>query len=494
MGALIGIDLGTTTTVAARFNEAGHAEIVPSWVDGLAFTHSAFWFERQNPDHPTTIGKVARELAGVEEGAFLEYKRHMGTEHVFTAHGRTYSPQKLTQLMLERYRKLILDSHGDIGSLAITVPANFRDAARQQTLQAALDAGFPQPIQVIDEPTAAALYYAYTSQVPLEGNYLIYDFGGGTLDVSVVTVSGLDVEVRMTDGVAQLGGMDLDRLVFELVSEKFFEAKGVRLSSEDCGFNVEQAEALKEELSEFPQRSLNLYSVQHGKVRVTVTQQEFVERARPLFLQSMACVDRTLDQAGFAPEAIDGVFMAGGTSSIPELRRLLAEKFGCEPIRRNPSQSIALGAAIYAGYRGLSRRPQMLAPEQVAKLNEMEVTQSCPHFLGTTAVDREGQEYNSILIRKGDARPISVTETYYVTHDGQEDVRCDVTQCTFRTLNLDNVNLTRIFDEYMPIADAQEGDEIHVTYSYNENGVFEGAFHFPGPDGDGPTIKFKGNL
>jgi molecular chaperone DnaK (HSP70) len=124
----------------------------------------------------------------------------------------------------------------------------------------------------------------------------------------------------------------------------------------------------------------------------------------------------------------------------------------------------------------------------------MEVTQSCPHFLGTTALDEEGDEYNSILIRKGDARPISVTEVYYVDHDGQEDVRCDVTQCDLRTLNLDNVQLRRIFDEYMPIEGAQQGDEIHVTYSYDENGVFEGIFHYPGPDGDGPTIKFKGNL
>jgi molecular chaperone DnaK len=494
MGVLIGIDLGTTTTVAARFNEAGHAEIVPSWVDGFAFTHSAFWFERENPGQPTTIGKIARGLAGVEEGAFREYKRHMGTEFVFTAHGRTYSPQKLTQMMLERYRQHIINEHAEIDSLAITVPANFRDAARQQTVQAALDAGFPQPIQVIDEPTAAALYYAFTSPNPLEGTYVIYDFGGGTLDVSVVTVSGLEVEVRMTDGVPQLGGMDLDRIVFELVSEKFLQARGVPLTTEDCGFNVEQAEALKEQLSEFPHRSIDLFSVQHGKVRVTVTQAEFVARAMPLFRQSMACVDRTLDQAGFAPEAIDGVFMAGGTSSIPVLREMLAEKFGREPVRRNPSQAIALGAAIYAGYRGLARRPQMLAAAQAEKLDAMEVTQSCPHFLGTTALDEEGDEYNSILIRKGDARPISVTEVYYVDHDGQEDVRCDVTQCDLRTLNLDNVQLRRIFDEYMPIEGAQQGDEIHVTYSYDENGVFEGIFHYPGPDGDGPTIKFKGNL
>lgn len=491
MGAIIGIDLGTTTTVAARFNEAGHAEIVPSWVDGLAFTHSAFWFERENPGQPTTIGKIARGLAGVEEGAFHEYKRHMGTEFVFAAHGRTYSPQKLTQMMLERYRNHILNEHAVIDSFAITVPANFRDAARQQTVQAALDAGFPHPIQVIDEPTAAALYYAFTSSTPLEGTYVIYDFGGGTLDVAVVTVSGLEVEVRMTDGVPQLGGMDLDRIVFELVSEKFLQTRGVPLTSEDCGFNVEQAESLKEQLSEFPQRSIDLFSVQHGKVRVTVTQAEFVARAMPLFRQSLACVDRTLDQAGFAPEAIDGVFMAGGTSNIPVLREMLAEKFGREPVRRNPSQAIALGAAIYGGFRGLTRRPQLLAPAQTEQLATMQVVQSCPYFLGTTALDAEGDEYNSILVRKGSARPVSVTETYYITQDGQANVRCDVTQCDVPTVNLQHVRLTRIFDEDLAVEDAIAEDEIHVTYSYDENGVFEGVFHYPR---NGTTLKFKGNL
>ena len=264
MGAIIGIDLGTTTTVAARFNEAGHPEVLPSWVSNRAFTHSAFWFNAENPDVPSYIGDLARSLVGVEEGAFREYKRHMGTGFTYTAHGRTYSPQKLTQLMLERYQQHIVNDYGSIDSVAITVPANFRDAARQQTIQAAQDAGYPQPIHVIDEPTAAALYYAFTSPVPLEGNYVIYDFGGGTLDVSVVSVSGLDVEVKMSDGVAQLGGMDLDRIVHELLNEKFQAATGSPLTPEDSGMHIAQTESLKEQLSDFPNRPYDIFSVKHG--------------------------------------------------------------------------------------------------------------------------------------------------------------------------------------------------------------------------------------
>lgn len=491
MGAIIGIDLGTTTTVAARFNEAGHPEVLPSWVSNRAFTHSAFWFNAENPDVPSYIGDLARSLVGVEEGAFREYKRHMGTDFTYAAHGRLYSPQKLTQLMLARYQQDIVNDYGSIDSVAITVPANFRDAARQQTIQAAQDAGYPQPIHVIDEPTAAALYYAFTSPVPLEGNYVIYDFGGGTLDVSVVSVSGLDVEVKMSDGVAQLGGMDLDRIVHEMLNEKFQAATGSPLSPEDSGIQIAQTESLKEQLSDFPNRPYDIFSVKHGKVRVVLSQAEFVQRAMPIFETSMECVDRALSQAGFAPEAIDGVFMAGGTSSIPVLKEMLSAKFHLDPVRRNPSQAIALGAAIYAGYRGLSRRPQMLAPAQSEQLSSMEVVQSCPHFLGTSALDNDGFEYNSILIRKGMPRPVSVTEVYTIVEDGQSSVRCDVTQSPLKTVHLGNPAVTRIFDEFMEVSDAEIGDDIEVTYSYDENGVFEGIFSFPR---NGKKVKFKGNI
>ena len=491
MAAIVGIDLGTTTTVAARFNEAGMPEVVTNW-KGQAFVHSAFWFSKDNAYEPADIGDIARGLVGVEEGVFSQYKRDMGTDVRYQAHGRQYTPQKLTEIMLERQLKHLKQEHHGVGSLAITVPANFLNKARQQTIQAALDAGFPSPIRVIDEPTAAALYYVHTSQSPMEGTYLVYDFGGGTLDVSIMEVSGRDIQVKMSHGIARLGGMDLDKVVYDLMQNKFRAKTGEAFTDNDAGFSVVQAEAVKEQLSSLTNRPIEIFSTKHGIVKLSITQDEFIAAAKSIFDQSIWCVEEALSLSHLRPVDIAGVFMAGGTSNIPHLKKRLQDLFGFEPVRRNPSQAIALGAAIFAGYKAFTHLPTMLAPSQQAQLEDLNLVQSCPCFLGTTSMSLDGHEFNTILLRKGMPRPVSVTEVFYVMDDNQEAIRCDVTQSEVDTQDLDHPTLTRLFDQEMPLPPGKrEGDEIQVTFSYDENGVFKGTFLDPDT---GETVDFEGNI
>ncbi len=491
MAAIVGIDLGTTTTVAARFNEAGMPEVVTNW-KGQAFIHSAFWFSKDNAYEPADIGDIARGLVGVEEGAFSQYKRDMGTDVRYEAHGRQYTPQKLTEIMLARQLGHLKQEYHGVGSLAITVPANFLDKARQQTIQAAIDAGFPTPIRVIDEPTAAALYYVHTSPSPMEGTYMVYDFGGGTLDVSIMEVSGKDVQVKMSHGLARLGGMDLDRIAYDLIQAKFLAKTGESFTVEDAGFNVVQAEAVKEQLSSLMSRPVEIFSTKHGIVKLTISQEEFIAAAKPIFDQSIRCVEEALELSHLRTSDISGVFMAGGTSNIPELKKRLQALFGFEPVRRNPSQAIALGAAIFAGYKAYTQLPAMLAPTQQAQLEDMNLVQSCPCFLGTSSTSNDGHEYNTILLRKGMPRPVSVTEVFYVMDDDQEVIRCDVTQSEVDTQDLEHPTLTRLFDQDMPLPPGKrEGDELHVTFSYDENGVFKGTFLDPDT---GESVDFEGNL
>lgn len=491
MAAIVGIDLGTTTTVAARFNEAGMPEVVTNW-KGQAFIHSAFWFSKDNAYEPADIGDIARGLVGIEEGAFSQYKRDMGTDVRYEAHGRQYTPQKLTELMLERQLKHLKQEHHEVGSLAITVPANFLNKARQQTIQAAVDAGFPLPIRVIDEPTAAALYYVHTSPSPMEGTYLVYDFGGGTLDVSIMEVSGRDIQVKMSHGVARLGGMDLDKVLYDLIQAKFSAKTGEAFTVDDAGFSVVQAEAVKEQLSSLANRPIEIFSTKHGIVKLSITQDEFIAAAKSIFDQSIWCVEEALSLSHLGPKDIAGVFMAGGSSNIPELKRRLQVLFGFEPVRRNPSQAIALGAAIFAGYKAYTHLPTMLAPEQQAQVEDMNLVQSCPCFLGTTSTSVSGFDYNTIILRKGMPRPVSVTEIFYVMDDEQESIRCDVTQSEDDTQDLDHPGLTRLFDQDMPLpAGKKNGDELHVTFTYDENGVFKGTFLDPD---SGETVDFEGNL
>jgi molecular chaperone DnaK (HSP70) len=491
VAAIVGIDLGTTTTVAARFNEAGMPEVVTNW-KGQAFIHSAFWFSKDNAYEPADIGDIARGLVGIEEGAFSQYKRDMGTDVRYEAHGRQYTPQKLTELMLERQLKHLKQEHHEVGSLAITVPANFLNKARQQTIQAAVDAGFPLPIRVIDEPTAAALYYVHTSPSPMEGTYLVYDFGGGTLDVSIMEVSGRDIQVKMSHGVARLGGMDLDKVLYDLIQAKFSAKTGEAFTVDDAGFSVVQAEAVKEQLSSLANRPIEIFSTKHGIVKLSITQDEFIAAAKSIFDQSIWCVEEALSLSHLGPKDIEGVFMAGGSSNIPELKRRLQVLFGFEPVRRNPSQAIALGAAIFAGYKAYTHLPTMLAPEQQAQVEDMNLVQSCPCFLGTTSTSVSGFDYNTIILRKGMPRPVSVTEIFYVMDDEQESIRCDVTQSEDDTQDLDHPGLTRLFDQDMPLpAGKKNGDELHVTFTYDENGVFKGTFLDPD---SGETVDFEGNL
>ena len=491
MAAIVGIDLGTTTTVAARFNEAGMPEVVTNW-KGQAFVHSAFWFSRDNAYEPADIGDIARGLVGIEEGAFSQYKRDMGTDVRYAAHGRQYTPQKLTELMLERQLKHLKQEYHEVGSLAITVPANFLNKARQQTIQAAIDAGFPMPIRVIDEPTAAALYYVHTSPSPMEGTYLVYDFGGGTLDVSIMEVSGRDIQVKMSHGVARLGGMDLDKVLYDLIQAKFSAKTGEAFTVDDAGFSGVQAEAVKEQLSSLTNRPIEIFSTKHGIVKLSITQDEFIAAAKSIFDQSIWCVEEALSLAHLGPDDIAGVFMAGGSSNIPELKRRLQNLFGFEPVRRNPSQAIALGAAIFAGYKAYTHLPTMLAPEQQAQVEDMNLVQSCPCFLGTTSTSVSGFDYNTILLRKGMPRPVSVTEIFYVIDDEQGSIRCDVTQSEDDTQDLDHPGLTRLFDQDMPLpAGKKNGDELHVTFTYDENGVFKGTFLDPDT---GDSVDFEGNL
>jgi molecular chaperone DnaK len=491
MKAIFGIDLGTTTTVASRFNIGGSPEAVTLW-NGESFIHSAIYFDSSNPDEPSLFGDAVRDVVGVQEGAFSQYKRDIGTDRYYAAHGRKYTPCDLTRMMLERLLKHLISEGDDVCSLTITVPANFSDKARTQTIQAAFDAGFPEPIQVIDEPTAAGLYYTYTAPVPLCGKYLVYDFGGGTLDVSVLEVDGLKVDVLMSHGVPKLGGMDLDQIVYELIQDEFYKLKGERFTVDDTGFSVAQAEKTKEQLSESQSRPISIFSTKHGRVNVSISQAKFTEAARPIFDMSFDCVENVLKLAFLDKSEINGVFMAGGTSNIPELGHRLEKFFGFAPIRKNPSRAIALGAAVYAAYTTNIDNPERLGGQQKARLGDMTLVETCPYFLGTTAQTNDGYEFNSILLRKGMPRPASITESYYVLEDNQESIRCDVTQHSRDTSDVSDPDLTRIFDQYLQLPLGRKaGDEIRVTFSYDRNGVFKGVFL---DVESGVSTEFEGNL
>jgi molecular chaperone DnaK len=475
---IIGIDLGTTTTVVSRLNEAGRPEIVMNW-ENQPYTHSALHFTKDSPKQPI-IGSTAREVAGVEEGAFKEYKRDMGTERVYHAHGEEYTPTALSALMLRKQREHIENTFGQkVDMVVITTPANFPSEARAATVAAAVSAGFPEPITTMDEPTAAALYYADSEPVPLNGYYLIYDFGGGTLDVTVLQAKGKDIQVKYSMGVAQLGGKDFDERLRGLVAAKFKEKTGSVLDVTDTTFNDFEAEKVKHRLTDSEKADFKVRSMQHGLVSLSVSRAEFEEEVSALITQAEFCLEGALDKAGIKFADLKGVYMAGGTSKIPCVQKSVERLTSIKPKVRNPEQSISLGSALYAAVRLGTRRPAALSSAQRENVDEITVKDVAPYYIGTlTANTRRGGEVvicNSILIPKGESLPAKVTKRYYVRKDGTKTLNVDVTSSYHETEERDEV--TMLADTEMDLGpDAKQGDPIEVTFVVNENGQFEGEF------------------
>jgi molecular chaperone DnaK len=303
MAHLLGIDLGTTTTIVARIDASGAPEVVRDW-EGLEVTPTAVAFESASG---VVLGREARAMADDDEHVFTEFKRDMGTGVSHPAFGRRVTPLDLSALMLRKVREHAEAGAGPVDLAVITIPANFTNAAREATLEAARRAGF-RKVHMINEPTAAALAYAHAAGGLGEGLYAVFDLGGGTFDVSLVRARGLDVEVVFTEGVQRLGGKDFDARLLEIVRTRFRDATGEEPRPGDCDFGRSDAEELKHRLSSRESVRAVLRSAQHGRVPVTVRRQDLESATEGLIAQAEMACEGVLLRAGVdrAPRRCQG--------------------------------------------------------------------------------------------------------------------------------------------------------------------------------------------
>jgi molecular chaperone DnaK (HSP70) len=490
MAKFVGIDLGTTTTVVAQMDGEGRSVIVPSWLDGQPYTHSAFWFDGQGGRIPALVGADARRLAGLNPGAFIEYKRFLGSSFRFKLDRQSFSPEFLTRKMLELCLEH-LPAREELFILTITVPANFANAARTETLKAAKSAaGRRVDIRMIDEPTAVALYYASAFPSLPKGCYLVFDFGGGTLDVSAVDLDGRSVAVKSSVGEPALGGADFDRALLEMLQERFMAKTKKVLSRSASGLDYSKLEALKEELCGGSDISVKLKSQGGRATEYKLSSKEYLERTQPLVDKAVACAQKAISEAKLLRGDIQGVLLAGGSSSIPSIKVALKRMFGRVPLAENPRQVVALGAAVYSAYCAGSA-PQVSPTIRLA-LDGMNFTDVSPHCIGATVVDEDGKKFNQIIIKKGEPRPVSRTVIHYVMERGETSVLCDVTQSSAALREIPDDRIRTIFDGEMELGPgAKYGDPIHVTFSYDTNGLFKGIFYYPR---NSRTVEFLGEM
>ena len=348
MSKIIGIDLGTTNSCVAVM-EGGEAVVIPN-AEGARTTPSVVAFAKNGE---RMVGQVAKRQAVTNpDRTISSIKREMGTSHTVEIDGKKYSPQEISAMILQ---KLKLDAEGYLGDkvsqAVITVPAYFTDAQRQATKDAGKIAGL-EVLRIINEPTAAALAYGVDKEH--EQKVMVYDLGGGTFDVSILSIGDGTIEVMATAGNNRLGGDDFDERIVNWMIAEFKRDQGVDLSTDRMAMQrlKEAAEKAKIELSGVTSTNINQPYITADAsgpkhLDMTLTRAKFNELTSDLVDATMGPVRQALSDAGLSSSDLSKVLLVGGSTRIPAVQDAVKKLTGKDPFKGiNPDECVALGAAI----------------------------------------------------------------------------------------------------------------------------------------------------
>jgi molecular chaperone DnaK len=354
MGKIIGIDLGTSNSAAASL-VGGKPTIIQAAegtsVGGKAFP-SVVAFTREGQ---LIVGEPARrQMISNAEGTVLAAKRKMGTDFKFTVFGKQYTPQQISAFILQKIKR---DAEAFLGETVdkavITVPAYFNDNQRQATKDAGEIAGL-QVVRIINEPTAASLAYGL-DKVQKDLKIMVFDFGGGTLDVTIMEMGGGVFQVKSTSGDTQLGGTDMDNALVDYIIQEFKQQSGLDVRNDKAAMMRirEAAEKAKIELSNIVTTEINLpflaYDATTGpkNLVLSLTRAKLEELLRPIIERCRSPMMQSIQDAKIAPNEVDKIILIGGPTRMPIVRQFVANVMGKEPERGvDPMEAVAMGAAI----------------------------------------------------------------------------------------------------------------------------------------------------
>jgi molecular chaperone DnaK (HSP70) len=408
--ALVGIDLGTTNSAIAWMTPDGIPEVLPN-AEGQRITPSVV---QVRTDGSTLVGDLAkREIALEKENTAQFFKRDMGTASTYEYSGRAWTP---TDLSAEVLKKLKTDAEAalgrDVRRAIITVPAYFQDAARIATLKAGQQANL-EVLQIINEPTAAALTYAW-KKARQEEMILVYDLGGGTFDITLARITPDGTTVIGTDGNHHLGGKDWDDRLFEYVCEQFRMRHGIDPLDDAYTFQeiLARTEDAKKTLS-VNRKAVVPINCQGIVDRIEVGRDTFQDITRDLLAQTETLMAQVLSDTGFDYQTISGVLMVGGSTRMPACIDLVRRLSGRDPITTvNPDECVALGAAIQ-GY--VLQYPDKGASVRGGLAWRPRVQDVMSHSMGMIAIGASGEHYiNSVLIPKNKPIPCREVRPYQV--------------------------------------------------------------------------------
>jgi molecular chaperone DnaK len=445
----VGIDLGTSTSALAHVRPDGNPEIVPN-ADGERLTPSVVFFDRY--EGVKLVGSAAKD-GGDPDRTVRHIKKHMDDpSYVVEIDGEKWTPTEVSALILAKLRKDCARIIGQIDEVVITVPANFNELARKATVTAGRLAGL-KVRRIVNEPTAAALYYAHTQGV--RGRVLVYDLGGGTLDITVLDVDTDRIDILLSEGARHLGGSDFDEILLELIAEKFREQNGRELVLDATQRRrlLAAAEDTKKRLSKLNVVSEKIGTEDYGLAEVELTRDSFEEAIRRLLTRTVMLLEQALDTLGLSPQDVDHVVLVGGSTRIPKVQELLTRHFGKAPVScGNVDECVALGAALFA--------------QRARRVSEV-----CNHSYGTLAIIEDARTgiakvRNSIVIPKNTQIPCSMSQTYITSEDNEELIEVEITQGDDPDPRYVDI-VGKISLRVPPGRPA--GCAVTVTYSYDEN-------------------------
>ena len=454
MSKIIGIDLGTTNSCVAVM-EGGEPVVIAN-AEGSRTTPSVVAFTK---DGERLVGQIAKRQAITNpDRTIASIKRQMGTSYKVDIDGKSYNPQEISAMVLQ---KLKADAEAYLGETVtqavITVPAYFSDSQRQATKDAGRIAGL-EVLRIINEPTAASLAYGLDKEDAHK--ILVYDLGGGTFDVSILEIGDGVFEVLATNGDTKLGGDDFDNRIIDYIADIFQKENGIDLKKDRMAFQrlKEAAEKAKIELSGAMTTNINLPFITADAtgpkhLDLTLTRAKFNELTADLVERTITPMTNALKDAGLTAAQLDKVILVGGSIRIPAVQDAVKRVTGKEPFKGiNPDECVAIGAAIQAGVLGGEVKDVLL----------LDVT---PLSLG---LETEGHIFTK-LIERNTTIPTQKSQVFSTAADGQTTVEIHVLQGE-RPMAYDNKTLGRFQLTGIPAA-PRGVPQIEVTFNIDRNGI-----------------------